>query len=137
MKNKTTDYSDKAQAKELAVGNIEVNESGRKFFKWVQEFSKKIVTITFVIFVLINLFTLGLVAFNYFTTFDLVYLDILLSETHLTFREVIGGYIIKAAAENSFKIVGSIIDKYYEHKYANTPANNEVEYDLNDDPGAR
>lgn len=136
MRKKELDYSDKAQEKELAVGNMEINKTSRSFFKWVQEFSKKIVSITFVIFVLINLFTLGLVAYNYFATFDLMYLDILLSETHLTFREVIGGYIIKAAAENSFKIIGSIIEKYYEHKYANSPATNITNTDYSDDPGA-
>lgn len=135
-KEKDTDISEKEQQKELATGNLEINKSSRSFFKWIQEFSKKIVTLTFVLFVLNNISALVLIMYNYFTTFDLVYLDILLTETHTTFREVIGGYIIKAAAENTIKIIGSIIEKYYEGKYANSPAvNSSIDY--SDDPGKR
>ena len=43
-----------------------------------------------------------------------MYLDTLISESNLTFREVIGGYIIKAATENAIKIAGSIAEKYIE-----------------------
>ena len=135
-KNTTADYSEKAQQHELAAGNLEINKSGRKFFQWIQEFSKKIVTITFVIFVIINIYSLVLVTFSYFTTYDLTTLSVLLTETHTTFRDVIGGYIIKAAAENSIKIIGSIIDKYYENKYASVPATDSEDTNYSEDPQA-
>lgn len=86
------------------------------FFNWIQEFSKRIVTITFVIFVVIHIFILINLGFIYFTTKDLSYIDVLIQETNNTFRDVIGGYIIKAAAENTIKIVGSIVIKYLDMK---------------------
>lgn len=109
---------------------------GLSFFKWIQEFSKKIVTITFIIFVIINLFSLGLILYNYLNTSDLMYLDTLINEAHTTFREVIGGYIIKAATENAIKITGSIVEKYLESKY-NSGDNEAEEYEesYDDEPG--
>lgn len=82
------------------------------FLNWVQETSKKIVTVTFVIFVLVNIFAVAMILVT-----DGVNLEILISETHMTFREVIGGYFIKAALENSLKIGGSIVSKYIDNKF--------------------
>jgi len=95
--------------------NEETIEQHRSFLKWTQEFSKKIVTITFIIFVLVNLFILSIILYSYLTSNELMYIDILMSETHQTFREVIGGYIIKAAAENAIKIAGSVVEKYIDY----------------------
>ena len=87
-------------------------DKSKTFVNWIQEFSKKIVAITFIIFVIINIFILLLILSAYITSGELHYLDTLISEANLTFREVIGGYIIKAATENAIKIAGSIVIKY-------------------------
>lgn len=92
----------------------QVYEQSKSFVKWIQEFSKKIVSVTFVIFVIINVYILSMISISYYTTGELMYLDTLISESNLTFREVIGGYIIKAATENAIKIAGSIAEKYIE-----------------------
>lgn len=82
------------------------------FLNWVQETSKKIVTVTFIIFVLVNIFAVAMILVT-----NGVNLEILISETHMTFREVIGGYFIKAALENSLKIGGSIVSKYIDNRF--------------------
>lgn len=87
------------------------------FLNWLQEYSKVIVSITFFIFVIVNLYLLVMFAIEYFTSGNMEDLSVLLSETHTTFREVIGGYIIKAAVENSLKIGGSVITRYIDYKY--------------------
>lgn len=87
------------------------------FMSWVQEFSKKIVTITFIVFLIVNVFVLVMIALHYFASGgDIIYLDQLLSETHITFRDVIGGYIIKAATENVIKITGTVVDRFLENR---------------------
>lgn len=92
----------------------QVYEQSKSFVKWIQEFSKKIVSVTFVIFVIINVYILSMISISYYTTGELMCLDTLITESNLTFREVIGGYIIKAATENAIKIAGSIAEKYIE-----------------------
>ncbi len=96
---------------------------------WIQEFSKKIVAVTFVIFVVVHIYILAMMTVKYLMSGDLEDMTNLLSETHLTFREVIGGYIIKAAAENVLKVSGGILEKYLGIKYANK----EQEEDLNEE----
>ena len=87
------------------------------FMSWVQEFSKKIVTVTFFLFLAMNIFVMVMIVLHYINTGgDIIYLDQLLSEAHVTFRDVIGGYIIKAATENVIKISGSLLDKFLENK---------------------
>lgn len=103
-----------------------INNTG-KFFNWIQEFSKKIVTITFIIFVIIELYSLVLLYLSYLQTSDISLLGTLISESHLTFREVIGGYIIKAACENAVKISGSIINSYLDKKYGVNIEDNVIE----------
>ena len=93
-----------------------ISDKSLSFFSWVQEYSKKIVSITFIIFVVLNLFVLGLITIEYIRTSQIYYLDILITEMHMTFREVIGGYIIKAAAENVIKITGPIIHEFIKFK---------------------
>lgn len=101
------------------VPEVDENELSNKslsFFGWIQEFSKKIVSITFVIFVIINLFVLAAITISYFNSGDLLYLETLLTEIHQTFRDVIGGYIIKSATENAIKIGGGVLEKYLEYR---------------------
>lgn len=95
----------------------ELVNKGSGFMGWIQEFSKKIVTITFFIFLAINIFVMVMITLHYIASNgDIIYLDQLLSEAHITFRDVIGGYIIKAATENVIKISGSLLDKYLENR---------------------
>ena len=49
-------------------------------------------------------------------TLEIYYIDTFISEVHCTFRDVIGGYIVKAAAENVFKIGGSYMESYMQYK---------------------
>ena len=101
---KASDYfvDDKESLKE----DIKATEKQKKFLVWVQEFSKKIVTTVFILFVfstIINIY------FVYMTinTGLVSGIDTLISETNQTFREIIGGYLIKSAVENSVKIGGN------------------------------
>lgn len=98
------------------IDEEEASKRTISFFNWIQEFSKKIITITFYIFVIINIYVLIIIWLAYNNSGDTLYLDTLISETHLTFREVIGGYFIKAATENALKIAGSIIESFLEYK---------------------
>lgn len=101
-----------------------------RFFIWLQEFSKKVVAITFLIFIIINIFILTVIGLCYFNTGELMYLDTLISEANVTFREVIGGYIIKAAVENAIKISGAAVEKYWDYKMKKDG----VVPDVSDDP---
>ena len=95
----------KAFAEELTKDMKQI-EKNKKYIVWIQEFSKKIVTVTFILYVLSMLFTLWL-AYSTFETGVVSSLDTMISEINQTFRDVIGGYIIKSAVENSFKIGGN------------------------------
>ena len=87
------------------------------FMSWVQEFSKKIVAVTFLLFLAANIFVMVLMFLEYYSSgMEPSGLDTLLSEIHTTFRDVIGGYIIKAATENVLKIGGAVIEKYLSHR---------------------
>jgi hypothetical protein len=88
-----------------------------EFLSWIQEFSKKIVFVTFLIFVLANLFFIVIVTLDFIRQGTIQYLDTYISEIHLTFREVIGGYLIKAASENVVKIGGSYMESYMKDKH--------------------
>ena len=91
---------------EVLKNEIKAVEKHKKFLVWVQEFSKKIVVIVFILYILATVFSLYLVYLSY-RDGSLYGLDTLISEINQTFREVIGGYIIKAAIENAFKIGGN------------------------------
>ena len=98
-------------------------ERSNGFFTWVQTFTKKIVTITFFLFVIFQLFELLMILLQY-TRGDLMYLDTFITETNETFRVVIGGYIIKAACENTVKIICSLIQSRLHIRYCD---NDEVD----------
>lgn len=97
-------------------GTEKIISENKSFIQWVQEYSKKIVTITFILFVIIEFVSLLMILIEYIRIGDSVHLDILIQEANLTFREVIGGYIIKAAMENVSKGFGMIADKYFQYK---------------------
>lgn len=81
-------------------------EKQKKYVVWVQEFSKKIVIIVFMMFVIFSFAELGLIYMSFKEGYS-AGLDTLITETHLTFRDVVGGYLIKAGVENAFKIGGN------------------------------
>ena len=54
---------------------------------------------------------------EYVQTGYITTLDTLIEETHTTFRDVIGGYIIKAATENVLRIVTGTVENYLTLKY--------------------
>ena len=71
---------------------------------WLWEFSKKIVVGLFVIYVLTYLFSWTLILLSGMYSWNITFLDTLISETNSTFKIVIGGYLIKSMAENVIKI---------------------------------
>ena len=119
-------------------------QSSVSMFNWAMEFTKKIVTITFVIFVITNVFVLCIIFAEYYSMGVVEYLDTLITETHTTFRDVIGGYIIKASMENVSKIGFSVLSQYLEVKYniknvetdntEDTEDGDDSLYDPSDDP---
>lgn len=78
-------------------------EKQRKFMNWISEFSKKVIFFTFILYVINNLFCLYLV-FISFNQGNPSGIDAFISESNITFREICGGYLIKAAVENAIKI---------------------------------
>ena len=97
-------------------GVEEAAKSNMKFFQWIQEFSKKIVTITFYIFVIGEIVSIGLIFLAYYQMGELMFVDTFIMENNQTFRDVIGGYIIKAACENAIKIAGGVVDRFLTFK---------------------
>ena len=91
-------FTDDNDALKNATEEIEKN---KKYISWVQEFSKKIVVIVFILYIAMSIISLALVI----STGAPV--DTIITEINTTFREVVGGYIIKAAIENAVKIGGN------------------------------
>lgn len=98
--------SDKFDPDSTLEDDIKQVEESKNYISWIQSFSKKIVTITFLLYLLLNLVILIVSLFQVHIggapSFDTIY-----SEINETFRVVIGGYLIKAGIENAFKIGGS------------------------------
>lgn len=115
-KRKPTEFIQSVNTVVKEVDENNLTNKSLSFFNWVQEFSKKIVSITFGIFVIINLYVLIIITVSYFQTGDLQYIETLITEANQTFRDVIGGYIIKAATENAIKIAGGLLEKFLEHR---------------------
>ena len=72
----------------------------RKFMRWIQEFSKKIVVVFFITYLII----LAILVLVIVKIGGSAGIDTMTTEINETFRVVIGGYIIKAAVENAIKI---------------------------------
>jgi hypothetical protein len=106
----------KKKKRSASISNDDTLKKNVEFLSWIQEFSKKIVFITFFIFILANIFFLVIVTIDFIKQGTIQYLDTYISEIHLTFRDVIGGYMIKAATENVFKIGGGYMESYMKTK---------------------
>lgn len=79
-----------------------------KFLNWMQEFSKKIIVLVSVLY----LIAVGYILYMVYRSYDLGMisgLDTFISEMNSTFREIVGGYLIKSAIENAIKIGGSCL----------------------------
>ena len=87
--------------------DIKSVEKTKKTVIWMQEFSKRVVTVIFLIYVAVTIFTSFMIYLSMKVTGDASMVSLLLTETNSTFRDVVGGYIIKAAVENAFKIGGN------------------------------
>ena len=98
--------------KQTEISEKEVFQKGLGFFNWIQEFSKKIVVIAFMIYILMDLVSLAMVIIAYKQSGDLMFIDTIITEANQTFRDVIGGYILKAATENISKGLCMIMEKY-------------------------
>lgn len=92
--------------KELLEQEINAVENNKKYFVWVQSFSKKVVVITFLAYVTLSILSTVLICLTY-REGSMIGLDTLISEINVTFREVIGAYIIKSGVENACKIGGN------------------------------
>ena len=111
---KPTKYKDYRKAseyftdenEELLSEEINAAEKQKKFIVWVQEFSKKIVVVIFIFYILSSLASIVLVYLSYLQGM-MSGIDTLIAENNSTFREIVGGYIIKAAIENAVKIAGN------------------------------
>ena len=100
---KESEYFD---AKDIQT-DIKSVEKTKKTVIWMQEFSKRVVSIIFLIYVGVTLYTSVMIYLAMQATGDASMVSLLLTETNSTFRDVVGGYIIKAAVENAFKIGGN------------------------------
>ena len=87
--------------------DIDRIEEAKDYISWIQSFSKKIVTITFVLYVIVTIVIMILVAMQ--TTMGGGDINTIYTEINETFRIVIGGYLIKAGVENTFKIGGNYL----------------------------
>ena len=85
-----------------------VNEDNGKFMTWVQTFSKKIVTVFSFLYVIIVIVMVSMLVYELRVGYT-DGLSTMITEINETFRVVIGGYLIKAAVENGFKITGSYL----------------------------
>lgn len=90
----------------LLKQDLESVERNKKFIIWVQEFSKKIVIATFSLYLIGTIFSFILIYLTY-QQGSASGVDTLISELNNTFREIVGGYIIKSAIENAVKIGGN------------------------------
>lgn len=98
-----------------------------EFLSWAQEFSKIIVLVTFILFFVSNVFVLIMITFQFITTNEIMSIDTYIAEVHSTFREIIGGYLLKATFENVIKIGGGYLKSHMESKL---PNNNIVEEEI-------
>ena len=91
-------------------------EKSFKFFNWTISFTKNVVQVAFIIFVIANLFIMGMIVWHYVRMGELYPMDTYIDRIFEMFIAVIGGYIIKSAVENSIRISFSVISDYLDKK---------------------
>ena len=128
------DYNESAEIVNLP-NNLEQDlksiEKSKKYITWIQEFSKKVVVVTFILYIINTLFTLGIVYASYKNGL-ISGIDTLITEINNTFREIVGGYIVKSAVENAVKIGGNYLIGIADAKLKITKAELQAKYpDIN------
>lgn len=111
MKSGYKDYASMSdyftdENKEMMNKDIHDVEKQKKFIVWVQEFSKKIIIVVFALYIIMTLFC-AYVVYKSWQLGIISGIDTLISEINNTFRDIVGGYIIKSAVENAIKIGGN------------------------------
>lgn len=86
----------------------EFNNEQTKFMGWIQSFSKRVVSVFSVLYVLIVIVMVSMLVYELRIGIT-DGLSTMITEINETFRVVIGGYLIKAAVENGFKITGTFL----------------------------
>lgn len=84
-------------------------EKTKKNFLWVQEFSKKIIIVIFLVYILYCIVSILLLVYSAYTG-AISGFETLTTEINETFRLIVGGYLIKAGLENITKIGGNYYD---------------------------
>jgi hypothetical protein len=85
----------------------EAIEKSKKTIMWIQEFSKKVTTAIFISYLAVTIFSCVMIYLSMKATGVTTGLEIMISEINTTFRDVVGGYLIKAGIENAVKIGGN------------------------------
>lgn len=109
----------------------EVNKENGNFLSWIQTFSKKIVTVFSVLYVVIIVIMVSMLSFQIQHGMS-DGLSTMITEINETFRIVIGGYLIKAGVENGFKITGNFLANINRQKLQLLNVEPEQECDLYD-----
>ena len=107
-------------------------EKTKKNFLWVQEFSKKIIVVLFLIYVVYNIISMLILLYTAKNGMISGF-EVLTTEINETFRLIVGGYLVKAGFENVTKIGGSYYDNISKIKLAKIRAEQGVEVDTTED----
>lgn len=102
-----------------------------KFASWVQTFTKRIIVVVFGIFIFIDMITLVVAIINCFRLADTSAINNLITETNTTFRDIIGGYLVKSACENVSIGIEKALIRFIDHKYQ-IPVDQQIEDELQD-----
>jgi len=87
-----------------------LRKNNDKMLGWIWEFTKKVVTIVTVLYILSFIYSMYVIMHYINATSGYAScLDTMITEYNETFRNVVGGYLIKAGVENVSKIVSSKI----------------------------
>lgn len=89
-----------------------------KFFNWTLSFTKNAVQVSFILFVIANIFIMAIATYSFLTTGALVGFETYINRVFDMFINVIGGYIIKSTMENTMKIGFSVLSDWLDYKYA-------------------
>ena len=96
--------------------NIAIRNSF-KLMTWNVSFTKNVVQLAFILFLIGNIFIAVMISINFWTVGNLEFFDTYISEMFDMFKNVIGAYILKSTAENVGKIGFSVLSDYIDTKY--------------------
>ena len=96
--------------------NIAIRNSF-KLMTWNVSFTKNVVQLAFILFLIGNIFIAVMISINFWTIGNLEFFDTYITEMFDMFKNVIGAYILKSTAENVGKIGFSVLSDYIDTKY--------------------